>query len=401
MFFGLGFWNRKVSYEVFLQSEGRWQLDCVCDEEEVAIAEAKRILATGRSTLTKVVRLRTLVNGASSETVVYEQEVKVASVKPISISTPSGEVVVCRGVDDILGPAGRRTVGQVMRDYLQRTGITATELLHNYSHQRKLQDKGGLIIAAVHKVAGLQAAATGETAKARVGVLDKLVDEVERKARMFAGERGGYPPFRGSDLAGYSAAVRAKAGDEAHDYALRSLLSVWLFEFRSLPAKVEVLANLAMETPDPALSPLLDGMLADGLIFAEVVQELFGAQPSLGHCLVAMAGILVGHDEAVANAPSPALKQIAGLIRSGIAPESRDAMAERLLRELASDRPLDSRNPENDPTLLEALVPLLTAENMPLDRERVEKLLAERRTRQRQAVLRAHGLHSVADNLRP
>lgn len=400
MFFGLGFWNRKVSYEVFLQQDGRWQLDAICDDEDGAIHEAKHILATGRSKAVRVVRLRTLSNGAGSETVIYEQEVKVAAERPLSISTPSGEVVLCRSLDDLLATAGRRTVGQVMRDYLQRTGISATELLHNWSHIRKLQDKGGLVMAAVHRVAGIQAEAAGQSKKERVQTIDALLEEASRRARDFASERGRYPSFQGHDLPGFAATVTGLAGERS-DYVLTSLLTVWLFEIRSLAGKVDVLVPLIDGVDDPRLLALIDGLVADCLGFAEVVQDLFGAQASLGQCLIRMAGVIQGREADIAALREGALKRVGRLIQAGQFPECRTALTARLMRELAGDRPLDARNPTADPRLLDELETVVKdADGQVLGGEAMLRALDARRLKQRQSVLRAQGLHHVADNLR-
>jgi hypothetical protein len=406
MFFGLGFWNKRVTFEVHQKTEDRWLLHMLCDREQEAIDEARLLLMNGKSRHVKVVRLRTLSNGAASETVVYEQEMRAPAEKPICVRTPVGELALCDKVDDLYTMEGRRTISQVMRDYLAKANVTATELLYGLSHIRKLQDAQGLANAALHRVAQAQAHASGCPAKQRMQMLDSLLQQVQQKARTFAAEKASYPAFNGSNLAAVSRAaiakVGAKAGIEGHDYILTALLTVWLFDFRSLDAKADALSLLmAQHAADEGFDRLLDPILADALSIAEVVQELFAPQPNLGSALIDMAGVALcrkGADERLAN---PVMKRIALLIAQGRAPQTQATLADRLLREMNADKPLDARAPDQDPVLLERLIAAMKGEDGTiLGGARVYTSIERRRLRQREALLRAQGLHHIADNLR-
>ena len=129
MFFGLGFWNKRLVFEVFLKVEDRWELHALWDREEDAIEDSRRLLLAGKTLSVKVVRLRTLSNGVSSETVVYEQEVQPRKNRPVTIATPQGDVAICSTVDDLFTVEARRTISQVMRDYLFRANIWVGVLL--------------------------------------------------------------------------------------------------------------------------------------------------------------------------------------------------------------------------------------------------------------------------------
>lgn len=401
MIFGVSFWNKKKTYEVFLKKDDRWELYALCEEEKDAINEAQLLLRLGKTFAVKVVRHRVLSNTASSETVVYEATANPPKEKPIVISTPVGELAVCKVVDDLFTADGRRTIGQVMRDYLQRTNICTTELLHSFSHIRKLQDAQGLVNAGLHRVGSAQASALGVTAKERMQLLDTLVTQAQQKARAFAAERANFPDFKGQDLGALSGRILEKVGLEHHDYALNALISVWLFEYRSLLAKVDALARLAQDNVENGLVRQVDGILADTMIFAEVVQELFAPQPNLGTALRQMGAVVLCRKGIVDQVANPTLKIMAGLIQRGQLPQTQAALADRLLREIGTDRPLDQRTPDQDGSLLDQLVLSLTGEDGTiLGGERTHQAIERRRLRQRQEMLRAQGLHSVADNLR-
>lgn len=401
MIFGVSFWNKKKTFEVFLKKDDRWLLHVLCDEEQDAINEAQLLLRTNKTLAVKVVRHRVLSSSASSEMIVYEATANPPKDRPIVVSTPVGELAICKVVDDLYTADGRRTIGQVMRDYLQRTNICTTELLHSFSHIRKLQDAQGLVTAGMHRVGSAQAAAMNVPVKARMQLLDTLVTQCQQQARNFAAERGNYPEFKGHDLGGLSSAVLLKAGPDRHDYVLNALICVWLFESRSLLSKVDALTHLAKDNIENGLVRQVDAILADCMIFAEVVQELFAPQPNLGAALKLMGAVILcrkGTEEKIAN---PTMKIIANLIPQGHLPQTQAALADRLLREINTDRPLDQRAPEREGALLDELVASLTGDDGTiLGGERTHQSVERRRLRQRQELLRAQGLHSVADNLR-
>ncbi|OYQ31373.1 hypothetical protein CHU95_19620 [Niveispirillum lacus] len=401
MIFGVSFWNKKKTFEVFLKKDDRWQLHVLCDEEKEAINEAQLLLRLNKTTQVKVVRHRMLSNAATSEMVVYEATATPPKAKPIVVSTPVGDLAVCKVVDDLYTADARRTIGQVMRDYMQRSNICTTELLHSFSHIRKLQDAQGLVNAGMHRIGAAQAAALNVPVKERMTLLDGLLTQCQQKARTFAAERGNYPEFRGQNLGELSTLIQQKVGLGEHDYVLNSLISVWLFEFRSLLAKVDILARLAQENVESGLVRHVDAILADTMIFAEVVQELFAPQPNLGTALKVMGSVILCRKGVADKIVNPTMRIIATLIQQGHLPQTQAALADRLLREINTDRPLDQRAPEQDGALLDELVLSLTGEDGTiLGGERTHQSVERRRLRQRQEMLRAQGLHSVADNLR-
>jgi hypothetical protein len=272
-------------------------------------------------------------------------------------------------------------------------------LLHGWSHARRLQDKGGLVTAAIHRAASAQAATIGVPVKERVKSLIDLVDETMRMARDFAPERKRLPPFTGSAVAAYAESIRERVEAERFDYIFRSLLTVWLFDIRSLSGKLEAVVELMGEADiEPPLMRLLDGIAADTLIFAEVIQEMFGTRANLGDFLCVLADLLRGR-------PAPGLASVGDklseLIARGQAPACHDALTVRLVQEVMSDKLLDKLNPAAEGALLDALTKALTVESGTVfGGEAVQKALSSRRFRHRQAILRSQGLHSIADNLR-
>ncbi|MFM2044130.1 MAG: hypothetical protein RLY86_2706 [Pseudomonadota bacterium] len=393
--------NRLVGYEVFFRREERWVLELVTDDEDAAIAEARRALSTGKTPAARVVRQRSMMSGFTTETIVFEEAAAAPAEKPVVVHSPPVPTPVCRTVGEMFEAAGRRTVGLSLREYLARNDLTVTELMHSWSHIRRFQDKAEILTACIHRIASAQATTTGEPVKPRVGALLGLVDEATTLARDFQVERKKLPHYDGSDIVAYDRIIRGLVGDDRYPYVIRAMLSVWLFDIRSLNGKLEaVLHMLRADGVDNRLAAILDGFAADTLIFADVIQELFGARGCLGEFLCLLADLLQGRAPVVEGV-SPLLTDLALHFRDDRVPDCVAILTDRLVQELTADRPLDKLNPAREGHQIEVLSKALSLPDGSLfGGEVVRKAMSSRRLRHRQSVLRAQGLHHIADNLR-
>lgn len=399
-----GIFNRKLSFEVFTLKEKRWLIDCICETEEQAVAWARKLIAGGKVEAVRIVQNRTMpITGFTTTRIIFEEQAPVVTEKPVVVNEPSGDIVsVCVSTADIYGAPSRRMLATVLRDYFVKVQITPTELLHGWTHVRKLQDNGSILMTAVHRAGSAQARCTASEPKDRINRLGRMVEEVSARARDFAAERKKLPHFDGTDLGSYCQKLRAQVGDEQYDYVFRSMLTAWLYDQRSLGAKLEAVLGLATDGLDPAILQELDSTMADILCFGETIQDLFGAQANMGSFLIALADLLNGRTEVLETARNPALRDIGLRLQSGLLPQCREVLVERLLREVGSDKPLDRNDPQQDQRLLERLAERLKGEDgVTLGGEATEKAIATRKLRLRQNLLRQMGLHSIAENLRP
>ena len=78
--------------------------------------------------------------------------------KPITI-LPIDEAAFCDTLADLNGFEARKTVGRVLRRYLDEHGITALEILHSYWHLQDVQRTDKLYDQAIHRIASIQARA--------------------------------------------------------------------------------------------------------------------------------------------------------------------------------------------------------------------------------------------------
>jgi len=370
----------------------------VHDNEKQAVDHARALLSLPNEyDEVKVVRQRSLFAGFTTETSIFQQKKPDAKDRPLHVSKVQVSTGVCATVDDLYTFETRIAVARLFRSFLERFKITATELLHGYPYMRKLSEAGPLINTAIQQVGRTQA--EGGKAKERVMALETLVNQGIARARDFVPEKKKLK-FNPADLAATSQCLLTAVGPDRHDYAFLSLLTDHLQGSNSVAGRVDVVLDLMRDDQDAAALALLEGVVADALTSAELVKEMLGPHQTLGDSLCALADLLHYRKPGPYVQLSPMLVRIGELMQAGKAPFCRVILIERLRQAVSQDQPLDKRDPTADGNLLKELAKRLKDDGgRTLGGSMVEKALADRAIRQRQALLRAQGIDYAADAL--
>lgn len=394
------FGKPKTIYEVHLRQDDRWRIEAAFGEEAAALSCARAQVAGVGAQEVKVVKMRSLA-GLSLETIVFQRKAPDAKNRPLTLGGPPDGAPFCTEPGDLYGFESRVVIGRMLRPFLDKMKICPTELLHGWSHVRRLEEQGTLIGSAIHAVARHHSDVKGVAAKERVAALRGIVDRAVLRARDFAAERKRLPPFRPEDLADTSRAIAYAVGEAEHDYVFLSLLCLHLAGGGSPAGKLQMLLDFMAEDVDADRTRLLDGVAADILGSAETVKELLGAQPSLADGLCALGDIVLGRPPGDKDEPvSPLLAKVGGFIVTGRAPCCREVLVARLRSALAGDQPLDRRDAKAEAALIEQVrARLAGADGTLLGGAETGKALDRRLVRHRQALLRAQGMHDIADRL--
>ncbi|PWC36332.1 hypothetical protein [Azospirillum sp. TSO35-2] len=401
--FGTG----SVSYEVQSRREGRWRIEGAYTDQEAALSAARSQLAASGVDEVKVIRFRT-VAGLSLETVILHKTAPKPPRLGLTLGGTAEGAPLCRTPDDLRGFDSRVVIGRLLRPYLDAQRITPTELLHSWPLFRKLDEQGALLGAAIHAVARHHADIHGVAPGPRARELRLLVEAVTGAARDTLAERRRLPRFDSSDLPGTSRSIEAAVGDAGHDTLFLTLLCQHLEGGGTLAGKLDLL--LAMidgdgEGMEPRHLALLDGVIADIMGSADTMKELLGAQPSLHAGLCALIDALFDRDPdpaptSMAAPVAGSLRRVCLLALRGRAPQSRAVLLERLRHAIAGEQPLDRRDAKAEAVLAHGLADRLKgADGALLGGAAMEKALDRRLLRHRQSVLRAQGMHDIADRL--
>ncbi len=389
--------GRSYSFEILLQSQGRWTIDCLMDHESEAVQRARALLAQGRCEAVKVVRHRSGPGGTLVERELLHERRPAAKDKAFRMPAEPDAAPPCESLDELRDLAGRMTLATLFRRSLVEQQITPSELLHDWRHLRRLHDDHRVLAAAVHKVAAKQA---GDSPVAhRRARLEALVDEGVTRTRDLHGHRSKLPSLQENDVEAASGVIEERFGADLHDEMFLLALCERLAPLPNVSGKLDVLLRLVAGNGERALETLLEGPLADCLGFPDVISEIFPESHHLADFLDHLIDFLKGNS--LVATMTPQLKAIGYLMEAGRAPSCRLVLLDRLQRELAGPAPLDGHRPQNEARCLETLRRALKlGDGGWLGGATTRAALESRKRRLREDKLRHMGLESTADSMR-
>lgn len=387
-------------FELHLLRDGRWRIESTFAEEADALASAKSLMAARLAEGVRVVKYRPLP-GMLLETVVFQNILPKTPNRPLVLADEGSGAPWCTTLPDLYAFPARSVMGRMLRMFLDRHHITMTELLHGWPYARALNEQGALMGAAVHAVARQQSQVTGAPPAARARELRTLADAAVVRARDGAAVLRRLPAFDPAHP-GESLDRLERCGEGAEaEFLFLAQVTEHMTGLPSLAGRLEVLAAMMERCTAHLPGPLVEGVMADALESAEVVKDILGHQPHLAGGLATLADALTGREPGPKDAPpTDLLRRISALIHRGLAPTCRVVLVERLRSAIGGERPLDPRDPKQEPALLDQLAVHLCGEGGELlGGAGMEEAVARRRLRQRQAILRAEGINEVADRL--
>lgn len=330
-----------VSFEIQVMADKHWVVAQFADDEEKAKAFADNLLQKGNHAAVRVVRDFRRLDGLHSETVIQEKTTTVrAAVADVSLS-PISDAPVCTQLSDFFAPEARLTMGRLVRKYLDEVVVTPTEMLHSAAEMKRFADKGSLLFAAIDRVSTLQAAMTGEESKARRDFLSKSWDDLVARGRKFAARKLKAPKTLADILA------EVEKGGEEHPYLCLSMITLRLLETRSWLGKLDILIGWAGEAAATPIMPMIDGIIADMVVSAQLIQDLLGFQPNLGAALIQLCNLAEGKAEPAKFSPE-IFAGLNALFAAGKLEQAKTVLLSRVTRELGGGNPLSRNEPKQE-----------------------------------------------------
>jgi len=259
------------------------------------------------------------------------------------INTASAMPEACETVEEFFGLESRMTINRILRDYLEKSVLTPTELLHGHRELQRLDDRGALLPSAVSHVARLQTKGTDQSAREREEQLYGLVDQIALRARRADPVRLPRLSERFSD----TLATVSKVGYDDPEYLAMVVLSRELNSIRSWIGKLDRLCKLTLAETDAKAALLLDTVIAD-VLGANVIQELLGWKRSLGDAIISMLDLADGAFDAEESTAKETVKALNKLMADEKLPASRHVLISRALSQLRSSSPLFRADPEKE-----------------------------------------------------
>lgn len=328
-----------VSFEIQVLTDKNWVIAEMITDEAKAKAFADNLLQTGNHAAVRVVRDYRRADGLHSETVIQEKKATERQASEVGLC-PITEAPLCSELPDFYGLPSRLTIGRLLRKYLDEVLITPSELLCDAKELKRFGDKGNLLFSGIDKVSTIQAAASGEDSKVRRDTLNKAWEQLFARARAAAEKK--LPAVK--TFAEVAKAGAVDGSDEA-SFLCRVLIARRLLESRSWLGKLDILLEWAAEPEAVAGMVLIDGIVADLMVPAQVIQDLLGFQANLAAALCHICDLAEGKAEAAKFAPAT-FAPLNKMFAEKRLPQAGQVLMSRVIRELGGVNPL-SRNEPN------------------------------------------------------
>lgn len=332
--------ERAFVFEVGVRRAGRWTVEGLRDRQDDAIANARDILARGGCEAVRVVRGRIVDGHFLTGNAVFEAARPERGEDVPRVGDLDEAGAWCDAAADLYGARSRRAIGQLLRQFLDRVGITPTELLHNIRFARKLEDEGMLMGAALHRAARARAEETGSPHAECVRTLEGLLAAAWKRATEARADRR--HPVPGHDgLDALAERARHRAEDEAgRAFVARHGIARVLEGEPTLLARLALALGWAGAASAPESIARVDELVADCLASPEVLREVLGGQQDFAAALMATIDMARGREPPPPPRPASWYPDLARFLSAHEAPETRGVLMARVRRELAGPRQL-------------------------------------------------------------
>ncbi|SEH57159.1 hypothetical protein [Magnetospirillum fulvum] len=330
----------KTSFEIHVFADKRWVITEMAADEAAAKAFADNLLHTGNHEAVRVVRDFERLDGTHAETVVLEKKAPEKAPGDLTLA-PIAEAPLCTTIEDVYALPSRTAIGRLLRKYLDEVVVTPTEFLHDAKEMKRFGDRGTLLFSAIDRVAGLQSREAGEAdPRERRAFLESAWETLQKRARDFAAAKPKPKP-----PASFAEALTQSAADPDPAFGLMARLTLALLERRSWQGKLELVLAWALE---PEVRPeVIDGLLADLVVPAQMVQDLLGFQPNLAAALGQIVDLAEGRAEPAKFAPE-LFADLNQMFAAGRLPQAQQALMARTIREIGGANPLSRNDPAQE-----------------------------------------------------
>ena len=326
----------QVHFEVFRQTRtgGGWALVEAIAQRDEAVTYAKLMLSEGATAVRVVKEMYQPETGEYMTLTIFEHGATETKRKSKKLDEGASSTP-CFKADDLYSYHARSTMARILSEWLARQKLTLTELIHSAAALEKFEATGTTYQHAIQKVAVAQAAESESSVAQIVKKLDELCTAAIH--RVYKDNHRGLFPVLQAGQFGPLAERLAPSADAR--YVLNGALAKYLASASSWDAKLQSLLALMAELPAAGVPRALllngiDVIVAEMLTGAAALADLLGANPDLGHALANLVELFLGTEVHVAEGGGRGINELARFFAKDELPESRQAIAGRIIAEL-------------------------------------------------------------------
>ena len=348
--------GREIRFEVFVKKAGHWLINGQVEHEATALERVRQLLVDKSHSAAKIVRVRTvLATGFETRAVIFEQLQRTDRPREIRISGPLRQAPFCAKVEDLYGLESRMIISRLLRPFLDRHCLTASEVLYRSAPIKRISRTRNMLSQAVNHVARVQTGGGDMPIRERATHLERLIDETGERAGIAEIENRKLPTLEKQGFEIYLRQMEAAVGPVRCQFLSHVGLAIYAGGFSTWNAKFENLADLLAPNFDPSAYMMLDNILADTLCARATMEAVLGPRGSLADALGVLANLALGRPAAEGPRVSKMLLLLDQLIMDYSLPICRTVIVDRIRRELKSIKSLTKKAPDAE---LEALLAL-------------------------------------------
>ena len=278
------------NYEVLGRKDGRWQVDSVYGDRAEALARAGELVGLAQH---EAVRVVVEDDRLSREAVIFEQEIEGQREKAATV-TAIQEAPPCQEIADYYAYPARRTVGRLIRQYLNENNLTVLELLFDSHHLTALKRKEAFFNAAISRVAALQADDAGDSLTGRSDALEVAFARISDRARTPRMTDESRATLTGEGLSALIALSRASEPAEGWEVAALETLATALGSVSDWSGKLTLLLDIADNGLDEEAVRLFDEVVAEICDGAGAVAQLLGHRENRAAAFLTLIALAQG-----------------------------------------------------------------------------------------------------------
>jgi len=250
------------------------------------------------------------------------------------IVVPGSVAVACETPEDLVSDDARALIFAVLGKYLEENTLTLVELLHSDRAADRIMSSGALVQTVMQRIAVVQVFGTQKPPSARMKELEALVSARVRRLKTEA-QAGAPVTLRPGKFQEAMLSIEAQhSGAEARYHQFKALTH-YLSAGKSWNEKFELLFQLYEPHLSNEHASLFDAIGSEILIHASAVREILPvAGRRRADLLLGLVDMLQGEFHKPLDQLPIGLRALGKLLRDDGMPRCREALRERLLREI-------------------------------------------------------------------
>ena len=342
------------SFDVEIRHGSRWVIDCTRAREFPARSRANELLANPKCAGVRIIRTWTRADGIGVDTMIFCQTRDIRAEEKLRITPLDAPIGRCQSLKAFFSVESRQMMARIFRTYLARVVLTPTEILHNLWHLTRIQEKDGLVHAAVDMVATLQAGGE-QTSSGRKSEIYQAIDAMVERARTL--DTATLPKLDRGFGDVMASLTGCKDSDQRH-YVMLAALSRDLGQQPGWVSKLQFLCEMTEPETDPEALGLLDGVIAE-MLALDMNLEILGVQPTRLMTIFALLDLAEGIVPARAATYADICAGLCRLLAGGKLPASRRSIIARAHRAIRSPGLLLPNDPVQEVPALGRIIPRL------------------------------------------